>query len=103
MADQYDPMKDPTRHDAPQKALIDKVIELALGAGGGAVTLLSGLLAAVLIMYSGYVLYDTFATERQHPPTRGICSNSSRKFLRITKRRWRAPTSGKSIKITGPG
>ena len=27
-------------------------------------TLLSGLLAAVLILYSGYVLYDTFATER---------------------------------------
>ena len=51
-------------HSAPTKTLVDRVIELALGAGGGAVTLLSGLLAAVLILYSGYVLYDTFATER---------------------------------------
>ena len=64
MADPYDPMKDPAKHAAPAKSLVDKVIELALGAGGGAVTLLSGLLAAVLILYSGYVLYDTFATER---------------------------------------
>ncbi|MBQ9252486.1 MAG: Cna B-type domain-containing protein [Clostridia bacterium] len=64
MADQYDPMKDPTKHVAPEKTIVDKVIELALGAGGGVVTLLSGLLAAVLILYSGYVLYDSFATER---------------------------------------
>ena len=64
MADQYDPMKDPLKHKTPDKTLVDKIIELALGAGGGAVTLLSGLLAAVLIMYSGYVLYDSFATER---------------------------------------
>lgn len=64
MADPYDPMKDPSKHVAPAKALVDKIIDLALSFGGGAVTLLSGLLAAVLIMYSGYVLYDTFATER---------------------------------------
>ena len=64
MADPYDPMKDPSKHAAPDKTLIDKIIEAALGAGGGAVTLLSGLLAAVLIMYSGYVLFDTYATER---------------------------------------
>ena len=64
MADPYDPMKDPAKHAAPGKTLVDKVIELALSAGGGAVTLLSGLLAAALIMYSGYVLFDSFATER---------------------------------------
>ena len=64
MADPYDPMKDPTKHAAPSKTLMDKVIELALGAGGGTVTLLSGLLAAVLILYSGFVLYDTFSTEQ---------------------------------------
>ncbi len=51
-------------HQAPAKRVVDRVIETALGVGGGAVTLLSGLLAAVLILYSGYVLYDTFATER---------------------------------------
>ena len=60
MAD--NPQKKP--HATPTKSLVDKVIDLALGAGGGAVTLLSGLLAAVLILYSGYVLYDSFATER---------------------------------------
>ncbi len=64
MADPYDALKDPTKHKAPSKKAIDTVIELALRAGGGMTTLLSGLLAAVLIMYSGYVLYDTFATER---------------------------------------
>ena len=32
-------------------------------AGNGLVSLLSGLLAAVLIIYSGYALYDSFATE----------------------------------------
>ena len=57
-----DKMKEP--HGAPTKSVVDKVIELALGAGGGVVTLLSGLLAAVLILYSGFVLYDSFATER---------------------------------------
>ena len=63
MAD-HDDLKNPQPHAAPTKKLTDKVIELALSAGGGAVTLVSGLLAAALIMYSGYVLYDTFATER---------------------------------------
>ena len=64
MAEPYDPMKDPSKHTAPAKTLADKVIELALSAGGGAVTLLSGLLAAVLILYSSYVIYDSFAIER---------------------------------------
>ena len=31
-------------HQAPAKRVVDKVIETALGVGGGAVTLLSGLL-----------------------------------------------------------
>ena len=35
MADQYDPMKDPLKHKTPDKTLVDKIIELALGAGGG--------------------------------------------------------------------
>ena len=35
-------------HSAPTKTVVNWVIELALGAGGGAVTLLSGLLAPVL-------------------------------------------------------
>ena len=56
MADRSDSMKEPEKHVPPEKTLIDRVVELALGAGGGVVTLLSGLLAAALIMYSGYVL-----------------------------------------------
>ena len=63
MAD-HDDLKNPEPHAAPDKTLTDQIIEAALSLGGGAVTLLSGLLAAVLILYSGYVLYDTFATER---------------------------------------
>ena len=35
----------------------------ALKAGNGLVSALAGLLAVVLILYSGYVLYDSFATE----------------------------------------
>ena len=62
MAD-HDEMRNPERHDAPDKTLVDKVIELALSAGGGAVTLLSGLLAAVLILYSGYVIYDSLSVQ----------------------------------------
>ena len=52
-------------HPGPKKSVVDKVIEMALGMGGGTVTLMSGLLAAILIMYSGYVLYDTFSTEQK--------------------------------------
>ena len=52
-------------HPGPKKSVADRVIEMALGMGGGTVTLMSGLLAAILIMYSGYVLYDTFTTEQK--------------------------------------
>ena len=34
-------------------------------AGSGLLSLISGLLAAALILYSGYVLYDTFYTQEQ--------------------------------------
>ena len=52
-------------HPGPKKSVVDTVIEMALGMGGGTVTLMSGLLAAILIIYSGYVLYDTFSTEQK--------------------------------------
>ena len=51
-------------HKPPKKSVVDKVIEMMLGAGGGVVSLFSGLLAAVLMLYSGYVLYDTFNTQQ---------------------------------------
>ena len=61
----HDDIRFPKPHKAPGKGVVDKVIELALSAGGGVVSLMSGLLAAVLILYSGYALYDTFSIERQ--------------------------------------
>ena len=63
--DKHDDFKNPKPHAAPVKSVVDAVVELAINAGGGAVTLLSGLLAAVLILYSGYVLYDTFNIQQQ--------------------------------------
>ena len=38
-------------HPGPKKSVVDKVIEMALGMGGGTVTLMSGLLAAILIIH----------------------------------------------------
>lgn len=46
------------------KKTVDAVIGL-LKAGNGAVSLLAGLLASALILYSGYVLYDSFSTQQQ--------------------------------------
>ena len=63
MADRDD-FNNPTPHQAPKKSVVDAVIDGAIKAGSGAVSLLSGLLAAVLIIYSGYVLYDTLNIER---------------------------------------
>ena len=61
MADEFE---SPKPRSAPRKSLAEAVIDGALKAGSSMVSLLSGLLAAALIMYSGYVLYDTFAAER---------------------------------------
>ncbi len=47
---------------AAGKQTADGVLR-ALKIGNGMVSLLAGLLATVLILYSGYVLYDSFATE----------------------------------------
>ena len=47
---------------APVKRTVDAVLA-SLKAGTSAVSLLSALLASVMILYSGYVLYDNFATQ----------------------------------------
>ena len=57
-----DRLKDPVPSSGVSKGSVDVVVT-ALHAGGTLVSLLSGLLAAVLILYSGYVLYDSLATE----------------------------------------
>ena len=64
MADRNDDFEKPKPHPAPDKSIVDWVVDHALGLGSGVVTLMSGLLAAVLILYSGYVLYDTFSIEQ---------------------------------------
>ena len=58
--------EDNLENPKPQAGTTKKTVDAVLGlikTGNGVVSLLSGLLAAVLILYSGYVLYDSFATE----------------------------------------
>ena len=49
----------------PKKSRIDAVLNTFMAAGNGLVSVLSGLLAAALVLYSGYVLYDTMYTTKQ--------------------------------------
>ena len=65
MADRTRPddFERPTPHKAPGKSVVDSVLSSFIAAGNGVVTLLAGLLAGVLVLYSGYVIYDSFATE----------------------------------------
>ena len=55
-------MENPVPVSAASKATTDAVLT-AFKIGNAMVSLLSGLLASVLILYSGYVLYDSFSTE----------------------------------------
>ena len=55
----------PKPHKAPGKNLINTVLNKAAELGTNAISLLSGLLAAGLILFSSYVLYDTFYTQEQ--------------------------------------
>ena len=57
-----DIMENPVPVSAASKATTDAVLT-AFKIGNAMVSLLSGLLASVLILYSGYVLYDSFSTE----------------------------------------
>ena len=59
-----DILKNPTPTEGVTKKTVDGVFT-ALKIGNGFVSLLAGLLAAILILYSGYVLYDSFTTEYQ--------------------------------------
>lgn len=51
--------------NASGKTFGGRIIDLAISSGNGLVSLLSGLLALVLIVYSGYVLYDTVSIEQK--------------------------------------
>ena len=58
-----DQLHDPTPHSASSKSTVNRVLSRVGTAGNKLVSLLSGLLAACMILYSGYVLYDTFYTQ----------------------------------------
>ena len=60
-----DDFKNPQPKKAPGKSTVSSVLSTAAGAGTAVLSLLSGLLAAALILFSGYVLYDTFYTQER--------------------------------------
>ena len=57
-----DRLKNPKPAGGASRETVDFVLA-AFNAGNALLSLLSGLLASVLILYSGYVLYDSFSTE----------------------------------------
>ena len=62
MADDF---KSPKPRKAPGKEKVGSALNTVFGAGATVLSLLSGLLAAALILFSGYVLYDTFYTQEK--------------------------------------
>ncbi len=69
MAKKRREVKDPyASNPAPVAGAGKKAVDAVMGllkAGNGAVSLLAGLLASALILYSGYVLYDSFSTQQR--------------------------------------
>ena len=55
----------PQPRPAASKSVVNAVLTKVAGLGTSLVSLLSGLLAAALILYSGYVLYDSFSTQER--------------------------------------
>ena len=60
-----DELHNPQPHQAPAKHTVSAVLDKLISAGDNLVTLLGGLLAALLILYSGYVIYDNHQIENQ--------------------------------------
>ena len=60
-----DELHNPQPHQAPAKHTVSAVLDKLISAGDNLVTLLDGLLAALLILYSGYVIYDNHQIENQ--------------------------------------
>ncbi len=58
-----DEFNNPVARTAPDKGRIVNILNLTRRLGESVVSLLTGLLAAALILYSGYVLYDSFYTQ----------------------------------------
>jgi SrtB family sortase len=60
-----DELHNPQPHQAPARHTVSAVLDKLISAGDNLVTLLGGLLAALLILYSGYVIYDNYQIENQ--------------------------------------
>ena len=60
-----DDFHSPKPKQAPASSVVNAVLAAAANVGMTVLSLLSGLLAAALILYSGYVLYDTFYTQEK--------------------------------------
>ena len=58
-----DDFQNPTPHSATSKSTVNRVLSRAVSGGNTLLSLLAGLMAAVMILYSGFVLYDTFYLE----------------------------------------
>lgn len=58
-----DDFESPKPHAVPGKSVVDTVIKGLISTGNGVVSLAAGLLAAVLVLYSGYVIADTLNTQ----------------------------------------
>lgn len=58
-----DEFHNPIPHAAASKNTVNSVLARVSRVGNSLLSVLSGLLAAALILYSGYVLYDTFYTQ----------------------------------------
>ena len=55
----------PTPHAAAGKSVVDAVLGGVVTAGNGLISLMVGLLATALVVYSGYSIFDTFSIERE--------------------------------------
>ena len=60
-----DDFKNPEKRDGASKSTVKSVLDGVAAGGSKVLSLVSGLLAAALILYSGYVLYDTLYTQNQ--------------------------------------
>ena len=61
--DFHEPEVGAGHHVAPSKSVVTAVLDAVTAGGNTLLSLLSGLLAAAMILYSGFVLYDTFYTQ----------------------------------------
>ena len=63
--DRYTPEESAEMSAAPSRGRFEALLAAAASAGNSILSVVTGLLAAFLILYSGYVLYDTFYTQNQ--------------------------------------